>query len=96
MDSCIYKDLMQKNQKGFVRQTNDNSCIKSNCNYDRDNATAAEVSNVLKEKEFDNCESLLTQLASSSHLRAYKNILTSFGIFFCLQTISNDFRIHKK
>jgi hypothetical protein len=92
MDSCIYKDLIQENQKGFACQTDKNSRIKYNCNSDKDKATATEI----KEKEFDNCESLLTQLASSSHLRAYKNILTSFGIFFCLQTISNDFRIHKK
>jgi hypothetical protein len=92
MDSCIYKDLIQENQQGFVCQTNDNSCIKSNCNSEIDKATTTEI----KEKEFNNCESLLTQLASSNHIRAYKNILTSFGIFFCLQTISNDFRIHKK
>ena len=92
MDSCIYKDFIQENQEGFVRQTNDNCSIKSNCNSDIDKARATEI----KEKEFYNCESLLTQLASSSHLRAYKNILTSFGIFFFLQTISNDFRIHKK
>ena len=47
MDSCIYKDFIQENQEGFVRQTNDNCSIKSNCNSDIDKARATEI----KEKE---------------------------------------------
>ena len=98
MDSHVFTRVKDKEESIYVRQTSQKISIKNitNDKVVKEKTTTVKVEEVLKEKEFISCESLLTQLAGYSHLQAYKNILTSFGIFYCLQTISNDFRIYKK
>lgn len=81
-------------EKSSKRQTNKN--LNTNESVDKDKMPTAKEELSLKDKEFVICESLLTQLSNSNHLGAYKNILTLFGIFFCLQTISSDYRNFKK
>ena len=51
---------------------------------------------VIREKEFKPCESLLTELMRSNHAIALKNMLTVFGIFYCIQTIANDFKTYNR
>jgi len=100
MDSRLYARVQDKKQSILIRQKIEKINIKNvsneSENENKDKTTKARIEGVLKEKEFICSESLLTQLASYSDLRSCKNILTSFGIFFCLHTISNDFRTYKK